>query len=761
MKLLIDRNTTLTRIETTTTPESSLILDNEAKDAIIYNTSLDAFKNYEYKGNFKEDIEDKLTIKEVKNLEDALNQANEIKSIILKDSNIYLNYNPKFIESLKHLRIDPKVSDNKLFFQKVTYELEDGENIDEIIEVLKNQKSNALLKSYKKIDDKHLVIFSSTNGLWNIDNQLTTFGKLKADGNKIRTAMTIRSLNDPLELIKDFSKINYALLEDAKALINSDKVNNLYKSFQNQHDNIQWDDDKVAYYLKPYHVKYDLTNEDKETIILNQKVIEEAKKEGSHINKPTPTLKEEKVMVDDNKEKIFTNYSQIIKSTEKVSNVIENIETKKNESIMEFIVRQQEELLEKQRKEIEEQQLNINVAKQQFTSALGEFYKSLENGSNFEHTINNLKGGKYNNFTIQLVSEEVKSDILISKQKDKQIDILNKEKEFYIDESKKRFEAINKLNLEIEEAKHEYSKEKVKSDKLVEEYKELKDDYIDIYSKFNELVNVSKITIDELKTELNETKEEASGYYEELKELNINYDKLKEEFDGLVITITSKDETIKSLNENINSLTNKNNELKSEYKELLEERNEFFSITKDLSSSNKELMETNASLNEALDISDNKVKERNNEIEDLKAQMILLQKELNSKDEELYLYQKADIIETVSNGSLEFENLSDEMKADFDIALAAVKYDGYNIQYVSNDLKEDMEICAEAVKKDKLAIQFLPEEIQNSEIICSIIDRKESLDDILEKLDNETKLVDNTNDDEIVDIKKKSTHHRQ
>jgi len=71
----------------------------------------------------------------------------------------------------------------------------------------------------------------------------------------------------------------------------------------------------------------------------------------------------------------------------------------------------------------------------------------------------------------------------------------------------------------------------------------------------------------------------------------------------------------------------------------------------------------------------------------------------------------------------DFDLVSDRLKADKEIACAAVEFDGHNLLYVSDELKADKEVVLTAVKNNAFALNYANYELKISRemILAAVI----------------------------------------
>jgi hypothetical protein len=76
------------------------------------------------------------------------------------------------------------------------------------------------------------------------------------------------------------------------------------------------------------------------------------------------------------------------------------------------------------------------------------------------------------------------------------------------------------------------------------------------------------------------------------------------------------------------------------------------------------------------------------------------------------LDEYTDLIEPVGGLIQQDEYISEELKKDKEVVLAAVKQDGYALQYASEELKKDKEVVLAAVKQNGYALKYASEELK-------------------------------------------------
>ena len=92
------------------------------------------------------------------------------------------------------------------------------------------------------------------------------------------------------------------------------------------------------------------------------------------------------------------------------------------------------------------------------------------------------------------------------------------------------------------------------------------------------------------------------------------------------------------------------------------------------------------------------------------------------------LMTREDILKKLKSGGLQFEALSEELRNDKCIALAAVRHSGYNLQFVGEELKKDQnaikDIVLNAVQKAGYYLfHLIPENLQKDKKIIDVMNK--------------------------------------
>jgi len=87
--------------------------------------------------------------------------------------------------------------------------------------------------------------------------------------------------------------------------------------------------------------------------------------------------------------------------------------------------------------------------------------------------------------------------------------------------------------------------------------------------------------------------------------------------------------------------------------------------------------------------------------------------------------QRLDAARAVAEGRVELENLSEDLRNDHVVVLAAVKADGFSLQHAGDTLRSDRSIILAALHETGLALQFAPEEAQmDRSIVLEAVNRQ-------------------------------------
>ena len=80
---------------------------------------------------------------------------------------------------------------------------------------------------------------------------------------------------------------------------------------------------------------------------------------------------------------------------------------------------------------------------------------------------------------------------------------------------------------------------------------------------------------------------------------------------------------------------------------------------------------------------------------------------------------KTDFVKLVAENGMAIKHINNQT---VELALLAVKDDGYALKYVKDEFKT-AEVCLIAVKNDGIALQFVPEHIKTAEICLAAVTR--------------------------------------
>jgi len=486
MKLFMDLDKIQTRVENKNTLD--LKLEEEIKTLTnnqIPNNLIDIF-NYFYKngdGNIEKVLKiDRDSIK----LDSILKTFNDIKQQIINSEDIIKDFDFKAYQKLKKIHIE------RIYFQKTTYLLHDNENIDEIFNSLKELKSMALFKMFIKEDNK-IVSYSSTFGLWVInDNFFFRLAESRVN-ERVRTTFTLRQLKYPSKM-QNMQKINYPIYEDTNHLFKNQKIDRIYKLTQQRDGSLKADDNSL--FILKYHFLDKLNESDLKEIANRQIALFKVTKESSHISKKDATTKDVKQMCKQNEKELHTKYNDL--EDTKLSQKL--IEIKKN-NIENFLKQKESDLIKQHEIELTKLKEEIYIAKESQDRVKNEFLNALVNGASIDETISMLKASKYNQTTINIVLEELKADIISTDLKDKII------------ESKQR--NIDKLI-----SNNEFLKKEI-------------DENQNILKEINSNLKLSIETISKLKTSIEQKNIDIIDLQNEIEELNTQNSLLESELESI------------------------------------------------------------------------------------------------------------------------------------------------------------------------------------------------------------------------------------
>jgi len=405
MKILLDREHILTRGDHPGNPKRDVAPDikiNLPATAIVTHTPADLFRRYGF---------DVIEAERPDDVETAVHQYGDLRDRLLADEEAMRAVDQKFLIALKKAAAKFK----KIYLEKTTYKLDPGENIDKVVETLKNMESNALFRAID-VDRENGIIttYASREGIWDVDGEYQAKSAELRSAGVIRTDRALRSVRDPSKKI-DMRRANYPLFEETKALIESDAIKYSYAS-REQIDG-SWRDDSPAVYVTELHFKESLTEEDEKEIKAIKEAAEGVKEETTHVGKGQATKEAAEESIEENEKEIHTRHEpvEIVKDKE----VIEEIREEREDALKSYADRLFAELEERQKREREE-------LRQKMQAALGEerekakqtLVTSLANGMTLLEAVDNLRAAKHNDILVQAVLEEVKTDMILAVKKD-------------------------------------------------------------------------------------------------------------------------------------------------------------------------------------------------------------------------------------------------------------------------------------------------------------------------------------------------------
>ena len=319
---------------------------------------------------------------EIKSLLTSLKTITNIKktlSLYILNSNIDANFNNdnsledfnklvEFANSEKSLLKFPELS-SKLknttfssFFQKVTYEIEEGENFDKVLNTLLNQKSYAILKLlYADKEKAQIRVYSSVFGLWNVEDNLF-FKKIENKSKDIvRTQFTITKITDTNSLQKEINRTNFAVYEDLKALFETEVIERAYKY---KLMNGEWKADDTKFNITKYHFHVIQSNESE----LDEKARDNLNSKKSRLNRDSVTQKNVRENIEKNPNKIHT----VLKNIN-----LEKFEDIKKNNLEKFKKTQKDKLKEEFELKLKEMELEEIEAEKQKIECKKEYIKLL------------------------------------------------------------------------------------------------------------------------------------------------------------------------------------------------------------------------------------------------------------------------------------------------------------------------------------------------------------------------------------------------
>lgn len=116
--------------------------------------------------------------------------------------------------------------------------------------------------------------------------------------------------------------------------------------------------------------------------------------------------------------------------------------------------------------------------------------------------------------------------------------------------------------------------------------------------------------------------------------------------------------------------------------------------------------------------------------------------EFKSDQEILLIKERKIILEKVSLNGNELQNLTEDLKNDFEVVKNAVKENGLVLEYASDILKNNYEIVKEAYNQNKLSLQFASSDIADK------IDYGKSIDNKFEQIRENYRRMQNCKEDD-------------
>lgn len=628
MILTRDLDTKKTRIETRTTSLTDSILESEIKGLGLKptHTPSDTFRKY-YLGDFDKGILPLLQTKEVNSFEDSNKQYKELLTIFQDrtSNNNHIRANISLEDQKLFDRMKNKIDKPNLYLQKLTYETETNEDIDKIIDSLKNQSSNSMFRTIHKNDDNSFSVYSSSFGLWDINGN-KFFRQVEPEGNlKIKNNAHVRFLGDLNREMKDLSKTNFVINEDLNTLF-SEKLINGMRVLSETQDGI-----RPSPIYRDYHLKKTLTEDDYKRFEIDQSVQEQDKKEKTHVNKKDTIKSEVTEEIKKNESKPHIQY-ELNKTHSKT--IVEDNEILKQKDLMmkEYNETLLKELEKKQKIELEKLKLDIENSKIEVKEAKFQFYKALENGANFDEASDIVRSNKYSDITVQSVLQDVKAELLLSKNKDTKIDTIKQERDVYVEESKSLKSELGKLKAIIKD-KDEELNSKVEQLKLKEEENE----------ELNNKINTSNLIINKYKEILVSLKDEILELKSENKEMKEEYESIIKDNEEELSTL---EKTIEENNNIISSLKSTIDEMTVDYSELETENERMSKIIQLKDMKIESLEKSEESLTISLTQKDNTISSLSETLQESTKEIKELRETLKSTVDEM----------TVDNGNLEVEN---------------------------------------------------------------------------------------------------------
>lgn len=472
-----------------------------------------------------------------------------------------------------------------LGFQKVTYLIDDNEDYQTILNTLKEQKTNALLRAVVgNQEEREITVYASRFGVWK-DPTNSYRAKLNtgAETNgQIRYTFTARGQKDISNLVNIGKGFNYAVYEDISNLFENDLINN------------------VNGIISKLHLKLELSEEEIKQAEVKQEATKEVKQEVSHTNKemkPTNAKTSEMVAtIEKNENKLVSTDDRDL-SVDR-ADMIEELETDRVELINSYLTKQMKDLEDKQAKEKALLEEKINSVMKNRLKIKQDAILLLQNGMNLQEMNVELASKKYNDLEIQIINEELKKEIIDSVDKENKLKQISKDLVVFVEKNEKlekskgyfkeQFENMQK-NLSGEQANH-----KVTKGELFNTIKLLENSTVEFESQKSLLLS----TVQDLKAEKLDLQKE--------------YDFIEAEIEEKIETIQNKEKDIILLTEKISSkdeIINEKNETILEKSKIVEEQKET------IKSKDEEIKEVKA---EKIDIQE-QLKQSQNMLEKLMA----------------------------------------------------------------------------------------------------------------------------------------------
>ena len=590
--------------------------------------------------------------------------------------------NDMFDENAKKSISNAKLEE--LGVQKVTYSIDEKEDLNKIFEELKTNQTGAIFRAVVRNDeDREIEVYTSRFGIWKDPNE-SYRAKLNTgseSNGKIRSSFTARGQKDINSFINIDKGFNYSVYEDTVNLFEKKLIDNIDNKITELHYKIS-----------------DLSEDEIKSHSLKTEAAQVVKVETSHTNKE---VKETNAKTNEMIETIEKNEEEI-KTLDEREISIDRADTvlKYQEERDKLIVDFSEKLLQDLK---EKQALELAVLQEKINSIAGARIKLkqdaillLQNGMNLQNMNTELSSKKYNEIQIQIINEEFKKEIIDSIEKENELKKISKELVVLED----KFEKTDKSKIFFKE---QYQGLQIKVREEVEKHNltkiHLMNTLKNLENSTNEFENQKQLllaTVHDLKEEKVSLKEELDIIEAEIEEkVEVIYEQ-KETISKQSQTINVKEEKIQDLNKNLgeqkqlvvykdekiedlnsknihleknnstleNELKNANEKIESLVDSIEKERKQTKAVIQSLKSTNKEMFEENTQLKEQLaDYAELKKElenfKKNSEINSSYKQKVEESKSEIKKDEELIEeVKKSDIYKSKLDGL-------DEKKYDF------------------------------------------------------------------------------------------------